>query len=152
MRNLLFLGFLAVAFLAFGCSSNPAGDIVGPTSTGTLSLPVQPSGSNLIPDGLVPPGAQAFFGEISNLSAGGFTLTRLDGQSFEVITNAETKVLSEGELSSDLSNLQDGMFVTAFGQVRGMPGSAPITAAVVVVSSAETEAKGGFWVVDGSIS
>ncbi|MCI0329613.1 MAG: hypothetical protein L0196_01475 [candidate division Zixibacteria bacterium] len=145
MRNLLFVGLLSAAFAAFGCSSNPAGNISGPASSETSSEAAA-TGLYLpspVPDG-VPAGAQAFFGQISDLSASGFTLTSQSGESFDILVTPETQVLLLGTFSTDLSELEDGLWVTAYAQVRGMPGAAPLTAAVIVVPAANTYSKGNF--------
>ncbi len=167
MRYLLFLGLLAVAFLAFGCGSNPAGSITGPGSTGQANLPAgqqqefdwldeyigppKPieleSGAPLAPpapDVLASPG---FYGAVSNLSAAGFTLTSPDGRTYNVTVTPETNVLYQGSMTSLAdSPLENGMNVSINGAVSGLPEKAPIRALLIVVNSGLTNQ--GLIVVD----
>ena len=155
MRNLLILGGAVLMLAAFGCSSNPAGSITGPSQTFQLNLPAG-EGSSFDPndefigppkyielESSAPAGAPTvapgFYGTVSNLSAGGFTLTSPDGRTLKVTFTPETKVVYQGTMTSPAdSPLEDGMNVSVRGTVAGLPQHATVRGMLVVINSSLT--------------
>lgn len=144
MSKLLFLGVAVLALAVFGCSSNSGGSITGPSPSGTLQASAPPSGSGgtPIPEGIdVPAGALAFYGTVSNLSAGSFTLTAPDGRSVNVTTDEGTQVLALGVFYSvDASALEDGQEISLWGRIEGRPAGPPgegttIDAVLIVINA-----------------
>ncbi len=133
MRKLLFVGLLAVAFMAFGCGSNPAGSITGPTQEVTALNLASPPTTLPAPEPLASPG---FYGTVSNLSAAGFTLTSPDGRTLDVTASPGTMVLFQGDVTDLASSpLADGMNVAVNGTVSGLPEHAMVRALLVVINS-----------------
>ncbi|MCI0406308.1 MAG: hypothetical protein L0Z48_00590 [candidate division Zixibacteria bacterium] len=156
MRNLLFLGLLAVALLAFGCGSNQSGNITGPANTTQAEKPASQqrdfdwqdeyigppkpieleSAAPPAPDVLASPG---FYGTVSNLSAAGFTLTSPDGRTYEVTVTPETNVLYQGTMTNlGDSPLENGLNVSINGIVAGLPGQSRVRALLIVINASFT--------------
>jgi hypothetical protein len=144
MSKLLFLGVAVLALAVFGCSSNGGNVITGPDSPGVLSASAPPSGSGgtPIPGGInVPAGALAFYGTVSNLSGGSFTLTAPDGRTVNVTTDENTQVLAVGTFYTvdDASALADRQVISLWGRITAVPGGPPngttIQAMLVVINA-----------------
>lgn len=144
MNKLFLLAPAVSALAAFGCSSNGGNVITGPDSPGVLSAFAPPSGSGgtPIPDGIdVPAGALAFYGTVSNLSGGSFTLTAPDGRAVNVTTDENTQVLALGVFYSvDASALEDGQEISLWGRIEGRPAGPPgegttIDAVLIVINA-----------------
>ena len=153
MRNLFLFGLLAVAFIAFGCGSNPAGNIAGPSKTTQSNLPAtQQEEFNWLDEYIGPPqytelelpvsaGALAFYGTVSNLSGGSFTLTAPDGRSVSITTDENTQVLALGSFAAvDASALANDQLVSVWGHIEGRPSGPPgegtaIDAVLIVINA-----------------
>lgn len=143
MNKLFLLAAAVLALAVVGCGSNSSG-ITGPDSSGALSASAPPSGSGgtPIPDGVdVPAGALAFYGTVSNLSAGSFTLNSPDGRAINVTTGENTQVLALGVFYAvDASALEDGQEISLWGRIEGRPAGPPgegttIDAVLIVINA-----------------
>lgn len=137
MHKFLAVGLLTLAFIAVGCSSNPAGsNITGPAGTAAMNSAPVPYTPPSPPTVTAAPG---FYGTVSNLSATGMTLTSPTGSTLNVTFATGTQVLYQGNVTDvAASPLADGMNVTVTGSVSGLPGHATERVAMVVINSSQT--------------
>ena len=159
MRSLLFLGLLAVAFWAFGCGSNPAGNVTGPAAINQTAQPVAQQQEFDLSDEIIgppkytelqtaaPPGATpevvypGFYGMVSNLNlgAGTFTLTSPSGNTLDVTATPGAQILYQGtfyDLTS--SPLENGVNVSVTPYVSNLPEYAHVRATLIVINSSPT--------------
>ncbi|MGH8004827.1 MAG: hypothetical protein ACRECJ_08905 [Limisphaerales bacterium] len=152
MRYLILLGAAVLMLAVIGCSSNTGSGITGPTSAGSLSASGPTSGGSITPPDIpVPAGALAFYGTVSNLSGGSFTLTAPDGRNVNVTTDENTQVLALGSFAAvDASALADDQVVSLWGHIEGRPSGPPgegtaIDAVLIVINARQVN---GLIVVD----
>jgi len=115
-----------------GCSANPSASI---SPTGPLSPSANLLATPGTPNSPVVPGS-AVFGSVSDLSGGNFTLTTLDGKTYDIVTTGATVVRYEGGTSDvGTSALADGEMVAVVAAPMDLPGQVMERALLIVINN-----------------